>query len=99
MPRKPPSFRKLPYSHFEITHKLLNLSPGELCEKIGYDRTAAGAWRISGEMPHVAKIACDYVLVQAQGAGIPILCFPGAKHKALREVLSAMTIPFQEIKV
>ncbi len=92
------TYRKSPATIFISCAKSVGITHGELSKRLGYNSDPSPAWIASGEMPHVAALACQAI---AGAQGTPqdsvLVVKPDEKLEALKTILYAMNINFTEL--
>lgn len=88
-------FKKADYSVFVSAAKYLETDERDLCEVIGYSRTAQDGWRTANEIPAVVALACEALrrrkVQDKDGPRLVLLrCNSAADQNALGVLLGAL---------
>ncbi len=51
--------KRVSFQIFLDTAEKFEMTPGDLCEALGYSRASHNAWRINNKMPKVTGLACE----------------------------------------
>lgn len=92
------STKRAPFHHFDDTAKLLGLTHVALANLLGYADSSFHDWLAKRDMPYVAKLACDALLMAenkplAAPPPILIICPPADKLAAVDTMLTALGVP------
>lgn len=99
------STKRAQFHHFDDTAKLLGLTHTALATKLGYADNSYHDWLLKRDMPYVAKLACDALLMQESKPlvreRVPAPAFvidsPAGKVDAIGISLTAMGIPLYRL--